>query len=226
MSTHPLVRVLLGGVLTAMAIGSLLVACSQGAALRDVPGVAFEPVAPAPSTVATAPTPAVDPTAISIPAIDVRSTEEMLALGLTDDCPDGVTPPCLDSPPVDRPGQPGWYAGADPVFNGDEYQPGEPGPAVIAAHVDGTGPNGEKGYPGLFARLGELELGDEIVVERGALGEVIFVVYGIERHGKNDFPTQRVYGPTEGPELRLLTCAGEFSGGHYEDNLVVWARLA
>ncbi|GAA4578166.1 hypothetical protein GCM10023176_53540 [Micromonospora coerulea] len=39
------------------------------------------------------------------------------------------------------------------------------------------------------------------------------------------FPTARVYGPTPGPELRLVTCGGEFDRrrGHYRDNVVVFA---
>ena len=43
---------------------------------------------------------------------------------------------------------------------------------------------------------------------------------------KDAFPTDRVYGPTAGPELRLITCGGSFdrSAGSYRDNTVVFAR--
>ncbi|WP_247659418.1 class F sortase [Micromonospora sp. U56] len=37
-----------------------------------------------------------------------------------------------------------------------------------------------------------------------------------------------MYGPTPGPELRLVTCGGAFDRrtGHYRDNLVVFAVAA
>jgi Sortase domain len=43
---------------------------------------------------------------------------------------------------------------------------------------------------------------------------------------KDAFPTDRVYGPTAGPELRLITCGGAFDtrAGSYRDNTVVFAR--
>jgi hypothetical protein len=36
-----------------------------------------------------------------------------------------------------------------------------------------------------------------------------------------------VYGPTDSPELRLVTCGGAFdrSIGHYTDNVIVFADL-
>jgi hypothetical protein len=44
---------------------------------------------------------------------------------------------------------------------------------------------------------------------------------------KNAFPTGRVYGPTPVPELRLITCGGEFdhSARRYLRNVVVSAAL-
>ena len=43
---------------------------------------------------------------------------------------------------------------------------------------------------------------------------------------KDDFPTARVYGDTDQPELRLLTCGGPFDPQtkHYLDNVVVYAK--
>jgi hypothetical protein len=42
---------------------------------------------------------------------------------------------------------------------------------------------------------------------------------------KTGFPTQRVYGKTRLPTLRLVTCGGPFNEatGHYRDNLIVYA---
>jgi Sortase family. len=55
---------------------------------------------------------------------------------------------------------------------------------------------------------------------------VRFEVERMERYPKDDFPTLRVYGRTDGARLRLITCTGVFdtSSGHYRDNLVVYAR--
>jgi len=48
-----------------------------------------------------------------------------------------------------------------------------------------------------------------------------------QRHPKSAFPTERVYGNTSTPELRLITC-GACSTAHranYLDNVVVSARM-
>jgi hypothetical protein len=49
----------------------------------------------------------------------------------------------------------------------------------------------------------------------------------VEHYAKSVFPTADVYGNTQGPELRLVTCGGDFdqTSGHYKDNVVVFARL-
>ena len=57
---------------------------------------------------------------------------------------------------------------------------------------------------------------------------VVFDVYAVERYAKADFPTEAVYGATEGAELRLVTCGGAFDEKtrSYQDNVVVYARQA
>jgi hypothetical protein len=165
--------------------------------------------------------PVADPTGISIPVIGV-DTDELTALGLLDGGE-------LDTPPLDRPGLAGWYAGRDPAFPGDEWQPGEDGPAIIVGHVDGYGPDGRKGYPGVFARLSELKPGAEVVVKRDqGQAPVTFVVSGVDRYPKTALPWDQIMAPTSGPTLRLITCGGDFDRGtgHYVDNWVVWAELA
>jgi hypothetical protein len=66
------------------------------------------------------------------------------------------------------------------------------------------------------------------VVERADGSRVEFVVSRIEQHGKAAFPTDAVYSPTAGSELRLITCGGAFdrSTGHYLDNVIVFASRA
>ena len=202
--------------LLALVLGAVLLA-----------GCGAEPVEDPPSEIRVeqAP-PIVDPTAVGIPKLGAWST--LIPLGLTDvDCPDGA--PCLSTPPVTAPMPAGWSAGARPTVDGDEYQPGEPGSAVIAGHVDGV-IDGRKGQPGIFHRLHELAPGDQIIVERNhprtPQSPLTFVVESVQRYPKDAFPTEQVYGPADAPVLHLVTCTGAFQGGHYVDNLVVKATLA
>jgi len=54
-----------------------------------------------------------------------------------------------------------------------------------------------------------------------------FAIDRVKQHPKDRFPTERVYGDTSLPTLRLITCGGEFDGssGHYLDNVIVFASL-
>ncbi len=107
----------------------------------------------------------------------------------------------------------GWYSGG--------ATPGEVGPAVILGHVDST-----EG-PAVFYSLGQLKVGDEIMVSREDGTTATFLVEQLERHPQSEFPTVSVYGPTDYPALRLVTCSGTFDKGsqRYSHNLVVYARL-
>jgi sortase (surface protein transpeptidase) len=148
--------------------------------------------------------PASPPTEISIPKIGAKSS--LIALGLNADR-------TIQVPPVEQPMQAGWYDKAP--------TPGEIGPAVILGHVDGSK------KPGIFFRLKEMAAGDEIVVSRQDGSAARFKVTKVEQVSKKDFPTDLVYGNTEGPELRLITCGGVFdhSAKSYQDNIVVFATL-
>jgi LPXTG-site transpeptidase (sortase) family protein len=108
----------------------------------------------------------------------------------------------------------GWYA--------DGTRPGDVGPAVIAGHVDSTL------GPAVFYRLREMRVGDKILVTEVGGKVLTFVVSEVRSYPKDKFPTDTVYGPTALPELRLVTCTGEFDYVHhnYLDNLVVFAILA
>lgn len=108
----------------------------------------------------------------------------------------------------------GWYRAG--------VRPGDTGPAVLVGHVDSyVG-------PAVFFRLHDLREGDRITIDRTDGSQVVFAVYAVEGVSKQAFPTDRVYGDTPGPELRLLTCSGRFDPRtkHYEDNTVVYAREA
>ena len=112
------------------------------------------------------------------------------------------------------PNSAGWWAGGP--------RPGQVGPAVILGHVD------SKTGPAVFFRLGELEAGDEVLVDRADGTTAHFLVTSLERYHKAEFPSELVYYPTVEAELRLVTCGGPFdsSTGHYRDNVVVFAAQA
>ncbi|MGH3909580.1 MAG: sortase domain-containing protein, partial [Pseudonocardiaceae bacterium] len=99
--------------------------------------------------------------------------------------------------------------------------PGEIGPSVIAGHVNYAS------VPGVFTRLHEMHPGDTITVDRADGTNAVFTTYDVDRYPKAAFPTDRVYGNTETPELRLITCGGGFddAAGEYLDNVVVFAKL-
>lgn len=101
-------------------------------------------------------------------------------------------------------------------------EPGDVGPAVVVAHVD------YDGVLGLSFRLHELERGAEIDVHRADGTTVSFTAYRVDRYPRSRFPTEEVYGDTDGPELRLITCGGAFDhgSGQYRDNAVAYARVA
>ncbi|WP_151524087.1 class F sortase [Serinicoccus kebangsaanensis] len=146
-----------------------------------------------------------EPVEVRIPSISV--TSPLHALGLTDD---GT----LEVPSGDRYHEAAWYDGSP--------TPGEAGPTVIEGHVTGAG-----GVESIFFDLGALEPGDTAEVDREDGRTVIFEVYRVDQFAKDEFPTVDVYGPTSEPELRLITCGGEFdeAAGSHEDNTVVYARM-
>ena len=77
----------------------------------------------------------------------------------------------------------------------------------------------------MFYRLRELAPGDLIEVVRTDGSIAQFGVTEVTAFSKEDFPTDRVYQPTEEPTLRLITCGGDFDrkARSYSDNVVVFA---
>ncbi|SDH15015.1 class F sortase [Klenkia brasiliensis] len=201
--------------LAAVGVGVLLLAPGSPAPLRQevaasvpvsapvaaplaVPdAVRAEPDLPGPLLLAPS-----EPLAVRIPVL--RTTADVVDLGLDDDgaleTPDGAEPV-------------GWYTGSP--------TPGALGPAVLAGHVDWAG------EPGTFLGLRELLPGDQVEVQRADGSTAVFAVDRVTEHGKDDFPTEEVYGDTTTAQLRLITCGGAFDEdtGQYLDNVVVFASL-
>ena len=149
--------------------------------------------------------PASKPVSLGIPSIDVRSS--LLHLG---QAADGT----LEVPAGERYNDAAWYRHSP--------TPGEVGPAILLGHVDSAAQG-----PSVFFRLGELQRGDRITVERADGSVADFEVDAVRRYPKDDFPTKLVYGDIDHAGLRILTCGGAFDevSGHYLDNIVVFATL-
>jgi hypothetical protein len=172
-------------------------------AVLAVPAPASAPPAGLADYRVTRPDEAPRPVRLRVPDVGVDS-----ALGELGQAPDRTVEVPSD------PGQAGWYALGP--------RPGQPGPAVLLGHVDG------RRRPGVFFRLPELQPGALVLVDRADGTLVTFRVTRLERMPKTSFPTGEVYLPTSEPELRLVTCGGNFDGatGHYRDNVIAYAVLA
>jgi hypothetical protein len=143
--------------------------------------------------------PAARPDSLTIPLIGVKT--RLVTLGLTArgamQVPSSTTVA-------------GWYTGSP--------RPGAIGSAVIVGHIDSLA------GPGVFFRLSELRVGDRVYVRRTDGTTVEFRVTAVRSYLKDHFPTQSVFGPTPYPQLRLITCGGDFdfATGHYLSNTVVY----
>lgn len=156
---------------------------------------------PSSAAPSTGPKPSDRPVRVKVPKLAIDAP--VILLGLDQDQALEVPGNATDT---------GWWSGGS--------VPGTAGPAVLAGHVN------YKGQAGVFQEIGGMKPGDrvEVTLDDGTATE--FVVDRVEQHPKDAFPTDAVYGPTPGSELRLITCGGDFnqSSGHYDDNIVVFAR--
>lgn len=145
------------------------------------------------------------PTALSIPAIGVRS--EMHPLGLN---PDRT----VEVPPLGQDSWAGWYKFSP--------SPGQLGPSVVLGHIDSA-----QYGPGVFFKLGALRPRDTVSITRADHTVAVFRVERVVQYPKAHFPTAEVYGNTDRAALRLITCGGRFdpSVHSYEDNIVAYASL-
>ncbi|OQD55240.1 class F sortase [Streptomyces phaeoluteigriseus] len=143
------------------------------------------------------------PDRVRIPSIRVDAP--LMGLGLT-------TSGSLDVPPAAKKNLAGWYESGT--------TPGETGTAIVAGHVD----NAEG--PAVFYDLGAVRRGATIEVDRRDGGVAVFTVDAVEVYDARDFPDEKVYGAAARPELRVITCGGEYSRATgYRGNVVVFAHL-
>ncbi|GAA4905230.1 sortase family protein [Actinomycetospora succinea] len=151
---------------------------------------------------APAPLAASTPTRVTVPSISAES--DLVATGLKEDG-------SLAVPPVSQPMQASWFD--------QSPSPGEVGPSVILGHVNGGG------QPGIFANLKDVVAGAQVFVDRGDGQRAVFEVSRVETIPKDSFPTDAVYNDTANPQLRLITCGGDYdrSARSYLSNVIVYA---
>jgi sortase (surface protein transpeptidase) len=101
-------------------------------------------------------------------------------------------------------------------------RPGEIGNAVIDGHLDSaTG-------PAVFLSLGNLRRGDKVYVTDSSSRERAFAVMATAHYGLHDAPLPRIFGPSTGRRLNLITCGGAWDEQRhtYDQRLVVYTQLA
>ena len=175
---------------------------AQGfSALDGMPAAGHHPSAtpkgPAPLAPAT-------PVRVRIPAIDVDAPLTALALESNGH---------LAAPPDSDRNLAGWYHDGTP--------PGAVGTAIIAGHVD------THAGRAVFYNLGSLKKNMTVDVDLADRITAVFTIDAVEAYDDNGFPSQKVYGNANRPELRLITCGAGFSKARQEylGNVVVFAHL-
>ncbi|TDC28968.1 class F sortase, partial [Micromonospora sp. 15K316] len=169
------------------------------------PGQLAEADQPAEGEAAPTGLPRATPTTIVIPRIGVDA--QIMSLGTN---PDGT----VQVPPLDQAQLAGWYEPGP--------SPGEEGNAVIVGHVDSAAMG-----PAVFFDLGSVQPGDTVTVNRSDGRPATFRVDSVKSYPKDEFPTELVYGPSERPGLRVVTCGGQFdeNARSYLNNVIVFASL-
>lgn len=189
-------------------------------AVLAVAGCADAPSRPAagPTTTTPAP-PAEQPQTVAtvpgtLPPVEERATPVRLRVPSLDVDVD-VVPVGTDAAgdmAVPGPEVAGWYRFGP--------EPGAPGSAVIAAHVD------YDGRPGPFFRLQEVAEGDpvEVVMSDGAV--LRLTVGAPSQVSKDRLADSGAFDRTGAARVTLVTCGGEFdrSRRSYEDNVVAVAE--
>ncbi len=161
---------------------------------------------PSPFTT-TAPRGAIDrstwPTAVEIPALDVRAP--VLTIG-HDTTGELIVP----ASPMDV----GWFQSGS--------VPGEAGVALLTSHVD-TRTEGR----GVFAGIVTLAPDDTIAITTADGTVQQWRVTARTQHLKSELPAE-LFARAGAPVLALVTCGGPFdpAARSYRDNVIVWAERA
>jgi hypothetical protein len=151
------------------------------------------------------PVPLLIPVRLVIPAIGINASVESV----------GIRPDGNLATPVQHPWEDvGWY-NLGPL-------PSERGSAVIDGHLDRPG-----GYPAVFWRLRDIQVGDDVQVTRSAGKTLHFRVTRIAYYPPDQAPLQDIFGNLGGKYLNLITCAGDWIPSQHQTTLrlVVYTTL-
>ncbi|WP_333771661.1 class F sortase [Streptomyces sp. IBSBF 2435] len=143
------------------------------------------------------------PLRIDIPSVGIHA--KLVGRGLKDGA--------VDPPPYSAPDVAGWYRDGPP--------PGAAGAAIVVGHVD------TETRAAVFYGLSTIRRGARVDVARDDGTAAEFSVEAVEVVQKAHFDAKRVYGSGSRPELRLITCGGDFdrAAQTYSANVVVVAAL-
>ena len=101
-------------------------------------------------------------------------------------------------------------------------RPGEHGSAVLDGHLDRPG-----GYPAVFWRLRDMQVGEDVQVVNSAGKTLRFRVTRIAYYPAGQAPLQDIFGNQGGSYLNLITCAGDWIPSQHQTTLrlVVYTSL-
>lgn len=201
---------------------ALLISVPSGWALTrpamDVGSLgALTAISPSPSATPSTAPPTSPPQATAQPVVPTTTPAPSLLAAPTLGLQAAIDPVGVDSTgavaiPVDA-RRLGWYRfGSAP---GDAI-----GSAVLVGHRDSRTQGKGALYP-----LGELTVGDPLVVTRADRTTVIYRVIERRLYLKSTLPVEVFFGRSGSPRLTVITCGGPYdpANGGYQDNLVVTA---
>jgi hypothetical protein len=154
---------------------------------------------------AEGPIPLLIPVRLVIPAIEINASVESVGIRSDSDLATPTQHPWEDV---------GWYD-LGPF-------PSERGSAVIDGHLDRPG-----GYPAVFWRLRDIQVGDDVQVIGNAGKALHFRVTRIAYFPPDQAPLQDIFGNLGGKYLNLITCAGDWIPSQHQTTLrlVVYTSL-
>jgi hypothetical protein len=154
---------------------------------------------------AAGPIPLLIPVRLVIPAIEINASVESVGIQSDSDLATPTRHPWEDV---------GWYD-LGPF-------PSERGSAVIDGHLDRPG-----GYPAVFWRLRDIQVGDDVQVIGSAGKALHFRVTRIAYYPPDQAPLQDIFGNLGGKYLNLITCSGDWIPSQHQTTLrlVVYTSL-
>jgi LPXTG-site transpeptidase (sortase) family protein len=100
--------------------------------------------------------------------------------------------------------------------------PGTDGSSIIVGHVQ------TRAGPSIFFNLGKLAHGDQVYIIRSDGSTALFNVVAVQAFDKTSIPNDTVYAKSGDPELRLITCGGNWDPTHrqFSQNIIAYARFS